>query len=800
MKGRKSAVSLTLSGPRWDMLMVVMFSMFLFLVMNIWMESASVWFAFIALACCIGRMPWRLGRERFCVPVLGLLAFLIAYGLAAIYSPFDTAREFSWMLASSAVAALVVFRFEKKHVRGLLWGLAVVCALISLISTDMACEGPLYEGFLSLMDIFNAKEVYSDVVNHADRVNGIYNDANITGSLFSLGTLVSLYLVQTAEKWWKRLLACILVSILALGILLSISRGAILCFGLSLLVWLVVVGKEQRLRLLLLMVISAGICLAGSVLIMPEITSGAILPNLLSMIAGLIIFLLDWTVGERLTRVLSGHGKAMTAVISVVVTAIIVFIAVAFNLTAPYELPEEGTFSRSKDMRPGEYTVSAVGDFPEEDCQVRIYKTSGVEIALGRRTELYNGPLPEAAFTVPEDTDRVFFVFSTHGGGILYSVTLSDGTKIPLGYKFLPEAIVARLNRGLFSDNSYLLRVQYMKDAGKLFLQSPLIGHGLGSSDNLYSTVQPFYYTSRYVHSHILQIMSDQGLLGTIPFLAFLVGVFWLLIKRLRKEIDPLAAMLLACWVMINSHSLMEINFSLQSYQCIAFILLLLPAVIYGEPLTERAIKIGGVAICVMFWGYLAVFGGLLGLRQRVQQEYNNLRATSMEHLMSSLDSFAHRDVFYPAFYQLQYVATAVQDSQGLYGGQMMQYERQIRESGDYPSCSALLEYYYLPMKDFRSLFECSRECLLMRKSYSRIWNDEVVFYRDMVLPVVEERNIDVFADGVLAFQALLDEVNADGRIQEITLYGGNQAFIDLVENAVNSGLSGKALYDYLNT
>ena len=244
----------------------------------------------------------------------------------------------------------------------------------------------------------------------------------------------------------------------------------------------------------------------------------------------------------------------------------------------------------------------------------------------------------------------------------------------------------------------------------------------------------------------------------------------------------------------------MEINFSLQSYQCVAFILLLLPVVLYGEPLTEKTAKIGGIAVCAVLWVYLAVFGGLLGLRQRVGQEYNGLRATSMEHLMSSLDSYARRDVFYPALYQLQYVATAVQDSEGLYGGQMMQYERRLRTSGDYPSCSALLEYYYLPMGDIRSLFECSQECLLMRKSYANIWNDAVAFYRDMVLPAVEERNMDVFVDGVLSFQALLDEVNADGRIQEITLTESNQAFIGLVKNAADKGLSGKSLYEYFVT
>ena len=150
MKRRRSTAALSLAGPRWDALMVVLFSIFLFFAMHLWTERASVWFAFIALALCIGRTPWRLARERFCVPVIGFLAFMVLYGAAAIYSPFggSAAREFAWMLAAFAVAALVLFRFERRHVRGLLWGLAAVSAVVSLLSTDVVCEGPLYGGVI----------------------------------------------------------------------------------------------------------------------------------------------------------------------------------------------------------------------------------------------------------------------------------------------------------------------------------------------------------------------------------------------------------------------------------------------------------------------------------------------------------------------------------------------------------------------------------------------------------------------------------------------------------------------------
>lgn len=800
MKRRRSAAAL--SGPRRDVLTVVLFSIFLFFAMHLWTERVSVWFAFIALALCIGRTPWRLAQERFCVPVIGFLAFMVLYGAAAIYSPFggSAVRDFRGGLAAFAVAALVLFRLEKRHVRGVLWGLAAVSAVVSLLSTDMACEGPLYEGFISLMSHFGVDTMYADMENTVGRVNGVYNDANVTGSIFALGTLVSLYLVQTGKKWWERLLACVLVSTSAVGILLSVSRGAILCFGLSLVVWLIAAGKGQRLRLFLLVVIGAGVSFAAFVPVSAAVGPGETLPGLLSAASGGVIFLLDWAVGERLARVLGGHVRIAAAAMGGVVAAAAVFVVAALTLTEPYTFPGGEGLLRGAALPPGEYTLTAEGDLSEA-CRFYIRKTSDEEAMLGKTTTLYSGPMENVSFTVPEDTNWVIFGIGGEEGDVLRSVTLSDGREIPLKYTLLPETIAVRMHRGMFSDRSYLLRVQFMKDALKIFSSSPLFGHGLGSTDNLYPAIQPFYYTSRYVHSHLLQVLADQGLLGTIPFLVFLVGCLWLLIRQMRAEQDSLAAVLIACWAMINSHSLMEINFSLQAYQCFAFVLLLLPVVLYGRPLREEAAKLGGAAVCAVFWIYLAAFGGLMGLRQRVQWESANLRAASVEQLMEALDSYVKRDVFDPDPYRLEYVNTALEDTSGLYGGKMLQYVEKIRKSGNYPACSGLLDYYYLPAGDFQGLFECSRECLLQRASYAEVWDGQAAFYRDQVLPAAGEANVDTVVEGVLAFRDLLAEVNGqEGRIEEIVLTEENQAFVDLVSSALSQGLSGGELYQYLRS
>lgn len=789
---RKRSAALSLTGPRLDAAVAALFAILLFFAMNMWVEWFAVAAAFLCLALCLGRPPWRLGRERFCVPVLAFWVFIVISGLQAVRSPFggSAVRDIRGMLPAFAVAALVLLRVERRHVRPLLWSFAAVSGLLSLLCTSSAAEGPLFRAFVALMESMG-EWMYMGIEQVVGRVSGIYNDANVSGSLLALGTLVSLYLVQTSEKWWKRLLACVLVSTSALGILLSVSRAAILCFGLSLAVWLAAAGGERRLRLFLLFLASAGVCLAASLPAMPSVGPGSVLANVLSVVSGGVIFLLDWGVCQRLARRLAGHGRAIAGLCGGIAAAAVVFLAAAFSLTGPFVFQGRG-LERGMDLGPGTYTLSVDGD---DLGQMYVYSQSTLESLTGTRRTLYSGLPEDVSFTVPEDAERVFFQF--YGGtedSVLRSAVVSDGTEIPLAYKLLPEGIVARLHQGMFSDVSFLLRVQYMKDAWKLIRQAPLLGYGLGSTDNLYPAIQPFYYTSRYVHNHVLQVMVDEGIGGAAAFVVFLAGILWLLVRQLRKERDPLAAVLLSCWVMINSHSMMEINFSTQSYQCAAYVLLMLAVVLYAQPLAPEKLKMGGAAVCVGFWAYLAVFGGLMGLRLTVQRESDTLRATSMDELMAAVDSYARRDVFDPAPYQLEYVSTAVSDGSGQYDLKMLEYVEKLRNSGSYPACSGLLEHYYLPTGDFEGLFACLRDCLRQRASYDEIWNGQVEFLQSKVLPAAGESHADVFAEGVLAVQALLEETNRT-HLAEIALTDANRAFVDRVISGTARGLSGSELY-----
>ena len=143
---------------RKDTLMVVLYSVLLLLAMTVQTGTVSMLLCGLALLSLLGKKPLSRFEQRLSVPVLGLLAFAIVYGAAAIYSPFGVSAksEFYKFIAAFSLAVILLARFERKHVPGLLWGSASVSAVIALISLDMNCGKLLFGIFNPLMNLLGA--------------------------------------------------------------------------------------------------------------------------------------------------------------------------------------------------------------------------------------------------------------------------------------------------------------------------------------------------------------------------------------------------------------------------------------------------------------------------------------------------------------------------------------------------------------------------------------------------------------------------------------------------------------------
>ena len=787
---------------RKDTLMVVLYSVLLLLAMTVQTGTVSMILCGLALLSLLGKKPLSRFEQRLSVPVLGLLGFAIIYGAAAIYTPFGVSgmKEFYKLLAAFSLAVILLARFERKHVPGLLWGGASVSTVIALVSLDMSCGQMLFGPFNALMNALGTDYTSALPEYLSARVNGLYNDANVTACLFSLALFTALYLLKDSTCIWRRLAASLLAGVSAVSLLLTGSRGALLCFAVACLVWLAA-ERVNRVGLFLLLAETAVSMVAAAAPASSMVARGNETAVALCLLSGLILFALDVLAGRRLEPVLSAHKKAAQAAVGVVAVICAVYGVAAMTVKGPYTFDSTGQVARQADLPAGTYTLTAPLD---ENVRVTLVGQTAYEKLRDQYETLYDSISGETEFTVPEELMMTRWQIFASNGTVLEDVELSDGQRFQLGYPLLPAFIADRLLLGM--GNSFTLRVEFDKDAWKIFSTAPLLGRGLGSTENLTRSVQSFQYESKYAHNHLLQAMADTGIVGTVFALAFVLGSAWLCLQAVRKEKDGLAAALLAAWVMMNLHSLMEINFSVRGFKCFAYVLLTLPVLLYARPLlagetgkTRKQAKTVGILVTVGYALYLAVFGGLLESARMTDRKAENFQTSNVYEYLDFLRGCVRGNVFDHDSYQRSYVANAVQLNDRAYDGDLMKYVKQLRSSGTYENDSVLARYYYLPRQEWDELFDCSLEGIRQVRSSPDGWNLQMDFYREEVLPAMGADNVSAFVDGVLALGGALDAMNAEGRLEPVVLNETNQAFLTLCRSVKEQDLSGQDAYTVLS-
>lgn len=752
--------------PLYDRLFVVGFAVLLFFAMTVQTVPMSLILAAVALVLSFGRGGYARFRGRLGIPVLGFLAFLILCGAASLYTSFGAYAygEYAKLLASGALGLLLLARGREQNAGGLLFGFSAVCGVIGLLCIDAGCRGPLFRGFASFMEGLGdaAYQSLDQATYTGARFDGIYNDANLTGSLMALAVLVGLYLIRTGRKPWERFAACFLTGLSAVAFFTAMSRGAILCFGATLLAYLLIAGKEERLGLFFTMAAMGISMVVFGVVSTSLLAGGSFWGTLAALPSGVLLWLLNEFPARKAASALAGHGKLLAGVLGGGIAAGIAAVILALTLTEPFVFTESNFLYRGADVESGEtYTFSGDWDKSSE-ITVLVYGSTREQELTSVTETYYNGPLEEASFTVPEDVGHVLMQFRGPAGLELRQVSLSDGTEIPMAYTLLPDNIANRLQKNIFEDSSFLLRLQYDIDGWTLFKESPLAGHGLGATEGLLTSVQPFFYESLYLHNHLLQVMDETGLLGLAAFLAFILGTAVLLVRQLRKARTPLAAMLLACLVMMNLHGLMEISFSVQMFQCAAFFLLLLPTVCYGTYTEGRKRRAAGIVVLVVSDLWLVISVALLGGSLLAQKEYRELDAAGMTtgSFIETLERLDRMDAYNDQSYKVNLMGNALQAGGISNEGTAARCARELRETGEFDSCYYVAAYYYLPLGQLENFFDVLQEGLLQERSSSEAWNSAMNLCIQ-AFSQIDPAEADTFAEGVRGIGEAMDRANA---------------------------------------
>ena len=700
--------------------------------------------AIALVACSVGKTPIANIAQRLSIPALVVCAYLLLNAAAGLYSKFGSfaAPEFGKILASFCIFAILLFRVKQGCGRQVAAVLATLTAAFSLISIDAASLKLLSGVYIRILDALGCSYGSMSTGYEAGiRITGIFGNPNVLAGILAFGVFLGLYLVLTAKSR-RGLLGCaLLLEVNALGFLLAFSMGAIGMFLVSMAIYLIFEARDRRLPLLVLMLETA-------------------------------------IIGVRLGEALNQRPRlALGAAVGVVLLAV-GYVLLAFNVTGPYQLQPGEILRRSVYPSGGEYRLE--GDWSGE-VMVTVESQNDSQTIMHTSTMLYQGGLAEAVFTVPEDSKVVYLNFISPQGAVLDQVSLSGGEQVKLGYRFLPGFAANRI-QGLWANQNAIQRTEFFRDGLRIWQKSPVIGNGLGSVEGLVTSVQQFYYESRYVHNHYIQLLAEMGLPGLLCFLAVIGAAAVTLLKRRREgEGDPLLAALAACLAMMSLHAAAEAVWSISVYQTFALSVLALLCVVYDQPVAKLTGK--GIAwiFSLLLWGVTLIFAWFLGGNLSAELEYSQVKAGTRQQTPYTMTQLARKDHYNWAQYKLDMAVNACDSEVPEFAETAATYAIQVRELGIYSINYSLSAYFYSTLGQWDQFFAATREGISQTASRASAWQ-EIFFLYEGFFPGEEAENAAWYAQQVLMFYDMLQQYN-DGRMEQITLVDQNMTFIQHMQH-----------------
>lgn len=765
----------------------------------------------LAGAACLYLLLRRELTPLRSVPALLLLAYVAFSGLTRFWALSGKffLREYSKIFIAAVLflAVMLTVRFDRGRMRWVMAVLAGVSTIYSVLSVEAASTGVSWRLLSSLFPAYRGVDVGFEA---GTRLTGILGNANILSSVVALGVFFSICLLCGEEKGSLRLFWAGAAAANAFVFLLLFSMGGTACFLAAVVLYLIFAGKGRG-GVLVRMLEVALPTLAWVFVAFPFFNRGgaAALVPLLALAGDVVsVVLLEKAVAGRLTGLLAGRSKLVLGVLAGVVLLCAAYAVLGVSLTGAYTFSGEA-LERGAYPSAGEHTLSVRSD---GDVELTVISQNMSQVMMHTNTVLYQGGADGAAFTVPGDSEVCYFIFRAGNGTVLEEARLDTGEALKLKYTLLPGFIANRL-QGLRANQNAIQRTVFFRDGMRMFAQSPLVGSGVGSFETGVTGVQDFYYETKYIHNHYIQILLEDGILGFVPFAGALLGMLWLLLRRRKEEEWEFGGEYAALWAamgMILLHMAVEVSMSNIIFLCFAFVTFALvirgcarcpeaaPAVKGAQRAKQRrrskAVK--GLSALLP-----AVF--LLSLVCNMAAGSVARRASnSISEFLDNLELSVRLDPYEGNDAKLSFVMNACNSGLEADLSRANKYAGELLKVHSNTIPGALLEYY-LGTGQYEKAFEAARAGAAYSASDAEVWNNAALSFRRALLdpgfPLLLVGDSELLTRGVMEYYGLLRERNA-GSMESIALNLDSKDFFGRMRMVEAAGAAAGAVTDAMTT
>lgn len=588
--------------------------------------------------------------RRFGLIAVMLIAYCVMLAVSSFYAP---ASKFALREVTKNLFPLALFLLalglepERGERSGRCCALIVELssALASIFSIDFSAAKlltpPLFRLVSPLTEFYLALGLKQDT-----RLGNLFGNVNIFSGVAGLGVLVALAsLAATEDRRRRRFhLACLAVN--ATAFVCALSRGAMFAIVVAFAAYLLFERGEARVRMLVVMVetlIFAGAAAAVGIFTQFGSRAGCRFALLAAtVIAAGALVAADELVGQKLVVRLGEHKKALTALGVSAAGVFALGCVLVFTLTGPLTLPAGERHLRAATLAPGEYTLHIEAD-GETSAHIQyvpeLERFTGYGISVGE-------PVSDGGtFTVPEGARSIRFYLSAPEGATVYDVRYdgADSGALRLNYRLLPESVEQML-QAPFSGNSFMLRQMQWMTAVRLWKESPVIGLGVGSFENRGAGAMPFFYETKFVHCHYLQMLLDTGVIGLALFLGLLAACAFALLRAGKREtMHPMIPALGACLVFLALQAVTDVIFSSSYYLPLVYLVFALMSICASDALPVKCGEKAKKWLPRATLAFLSVWIVLLSINLYARSIFANPTLDGLE-TAAKLDWFERQD------------------------------------------------------------------------------------------------------------------------------------------------------------
>ena len=708
-------------------------------------------------------------RDRIHLPFLALTLYVLMDGISTFYAVSGkfALREFLkvFLAFMMAVVLLAVSPKKEDQIGKRVAAVLAVCTGIgSLVSIDLISTRWISGAVTWILGHFTIVYLNEPGFTPFTRITSLFSNANIFSGFSGIGILISGGLVCCSREQKERWLILAILYLNTLAFLLTVSLGAYFFMLLSGVVFLFMSPKEhrkQRVVLLIELLVLVGIPFV--LIIKKSLIPGhgiQFLPLAGAVVGAVVFCLVDYHINKRIDFQKKSTGKPYAAMIAVLI--IVVYAVTSLLYTTGITIDAGTSVERAVHPETGTYSLELQTD--GNPVEVLVYCQNLLDAAMMNTGRiLYQGNAYDAVFSVPEDAETVFFVFSAENAARISSASFGK-YRISLAYPLLPEIITSRLNSHT-TYNSMALRLVYFQDSMKLFRRSPVIGLGLGAFENGFRSVQSFFYETKYVHNHYLQTMLETGIVGLLLFLFLLISSA-VAVWKSRKE-QPFAPMLAALWVFMAGQAIHDVVFSSYAYLPLAYGSFVMIDLCCGEAITKpklgktfKTVLIAGISLLsVVYCGFVA--SNLLANR-------NYKKDPSFQTLTKCVEM----DCFEWADYALQYVYSATDvDVPTSVRKQADEYAERLAQVNSNTVPIYLAEYYFTSDRTEQGL-------AMLEKYVDYVPSDQDAWREVFDMLRTYEQDTEAFRDGVLRLAEKMETWNANN-FGKVYLTDEQTAFVE---------------------